>query len=137
MESTKNTAALSSVIFDSVNPSFLDADSCRRFLLTLFHPAGPACPACGETMAEYTLQNYWQGKRVQCSVCGKFFSGLTGTALSGWHMDYREIVLLAIFMGCGWTNRRIADRMGYHTETIRILRRKIRAIAVQAEMVSI
>lgn len=108
---------------------FLDEDVCRYWILKEIHNAEIKCPGCKTILKYFHPHPFWQGKRVRCSKCGKFFTALTGTFISGSHMDFREIMLLAVFLEAGLSNKQIADILKCTDETVRLWRLKFEANA--------
>ena len=107
---------------------FLDESACRAWILKTLHGDAPArCPECGSILNEKAQDRFWSGSRVKCS-CGKFFGALTGTVLSGCHLDYRSIMLLAVYLFFGAKADHIARKLGISAETVRLWRIKFRGI---------
>lgn len=108
---------------------FLDESVCRAWILTALHGEGPIqCPACRAEMEGVALQRFWEGKRVCCRRCGKFFTALTGTFLAGCHMSYAEVMLLAGFLSFGIQSRDIAKILNVSPETVRQWGKKFHAL---------
>jgi len=99
---------------------FLDDGSCREWVLSRLHPDGPRCPGCGESITSYpSLRSFRMGARVRCCRCGKYFTALTGTFLSGCHLSFPQVVLMAILIDAGADDARIARLMEVSTEGVR------------------
>ena len=105
-------------------PLFLDPDACREWVIKTLHPAGAKCPACGALQEGNRMQRFWDGGRLQCAKCGKWFTAMTGTFLSGGHSDFRGIFLMALMMGLGIDNKTIAQKCKITPETVRMWRKK-------------
>ncbi len=99
---------------------FLDAASCREWVLSKLHPDGPQCPVCAEPIVNrFALQSYSRGDRVKCRRCGKFFTALTGTFLSGIHFSFAQVILMAILIDSGADDTNIARLMNISSEGVR------------------
>ena len=105
---------------------FLDADFCREWVLKRIHGETGRCPNC-HIEAE-SQQRFFQGARIKCRPCGKFYTALTGTFLCGTQFDFREIVLLALFLELGLANSSIAKTLGVDQETVRIWKNRFNAL---------
>lgn len=115
-------------ILQDFNVSFLDYDLCRAWVMIRLHPVNPHCPRCGAAIPGAKLQRFWQGKRITCHVCRKFFTALTGTFVSGCQLDFRGLVLLAVLLALGVHDKKIAAIVGMSAENVRLWRRKFAAI---------
>lgn len=112
------------------NADFLDATTCRRWILQMVHgEKHPRCPECRAALEGMALQSFWEGKRIRCRQCEKFFTALTGTFLSGCHMDCREIILFAVLLYFGVGAHEIARILHISQETVRLWRIKFQALA--------
>jgi hypothetical protein len=81
---------------------FLAEVFCRYWVIGKLHPDDQMrCPECGANVPDNLLRSFWDAKRIKCDHCGKYFTALTGTFLSGCHFDFREIVLLAFMLALG------------------------------------
>ena len=115
---------------------FLDEDFCRRWILTAIHGEREMnCPECHSSLIGVALQRFWEGKRICCRACGKFFTALTGTFLGGCHMDFREVILLAVFLHYRIPSREIARILKISQETVRLWEIKFQALERVKEMV--
>jgi predicted Zn finger-like uncharacterized protein len=139
MEDTKMTAIIkikescpsfsTKQIGQVFNANFLDESTCRRWILEALHPESSIrCPECGSELSESSHNRFWEGKRVRCSNCGKFFTALTGTALSGCHLDFRSVMLLAVFLYYGFRTDLIANKLDISNETVRLWQKKFIAL---------
>lgn len=114
-------------VFDA---GFLDFDKCRRWILTMIHGKQPVCPLCARPIDdEARLQRFWSGQRVMCRHCQRFFSATSRTFLSGCHMDFNEIYLLAVLLAAGLDNCRIANVLDCNPETVRLWRHRFSGMA--------
>ena len=108
---------------------FLDETACREWVLSAIHGNGSVhCPGCRVENEGRALQRFWEGKRIRCRQCGKFFTALTGSFLTGCHMTYSEVILLAVFLHFGIHHREIARILKISTETVRLWEVKFRAL---------
>jgi transposase-like protein len=74
------------------------------------------------------LQSFWENKRIKCDRCGKYFTALTNTFLSGCHFDFREIVLLAFLLALGVSDNQIATTLKISDESVRLWRLKFKEL---------
>jgi transposase-like protein len=106
----------------------LDEQRCRIWVLTKIHPKGAHCPRCGNNIGPakfiLTLPSFWKGGRVRCDQCGKYFTALTGTFLSGCHLKFREIILLALLLALDVPDKQIAAIIKMSAENVRLWRLK-------------
>ena len=109
--------------FDAI---FLDEAGCRRWFMSKLYPTGGSCPSCGTALTKKQHYLFFQGKRVTCKRCGRWFNERAGTMLSGTHMTYSEAMLLMLLLGLGQSARLIADILGCDEETVRIWRNKLK-----------
>ena len=122
-------AVLPAQVFDAFGPDFLDGDRCRDWLFWQLHPAGPACPWCGKAInSPRTLASFRQLGRVQCTVCGRFFTALSGTLLSKTGLDPAGYVLLCLLLAVGMGDQAIARKLGVNRETVRRWRQRFAAL---------
>lgn len=133
METSKNTATPGSPgyvipedVVDEFCAGFLDEKTCRMWILEKLQPRGAYCPKCGRELTGRYKTRYFEAVRIRCPHCSKQFTALTGTMLHGVHMDFREIILLALLLGMDQPARTIADFLGGHKETIRIWRQRFK-----------
>jgi transposase-like protein len=112
---------------------FLDENYCRQWVLTRLHPGSPVCPGCQAIIEGVALQRFWEGKRIKCRECDKFFTARTGTFLDGCHMDFRAVILLAVFLSFGIHPGTIAKFLNCSSETVRNWEKKYKANEVLHE----
>jgi len=110
------------------NANFLDYEFSRIWVLKRLHPDGAHCPGCGAEIAESQLQRFWSNGRLACRKCGKYFTALTGTFISGSQLDFRNIILLAVLLALRVTDRDIVKITRMSAENIRLWRRRFIAI---------
>ena len=103
---------------------FLDEGTCRTWILGQLHREGPRCPGCRQSLPVKYHDRFWQNERIKCPLCGKWFTALTDTIFQGTHMGFREIVLLAVFLGLNLPAKYIAEILDIDEETVRLWRCK-------------
>lgn len=106
---------------------FFDHDACRNWILHQLHHNVPRCPGCRAEVLLKSQPRFWAGDRVKCN-CGKFFTALTGTFLSGCQLDFREVILLAILLSLGVSDKTIAEFLNMSPAGIRLWRQKFDAL---------
>ena len=119
------TAAITGHVIEHFDAGFLDECRCREWIISLLHGGRMICPGCGIPVRHTGLRRFWLGKRIQCHACEKFFTALTGTFLSGIHLDFRSIVLLLLLIALGLDNTFIARRLNCNPETVRLWKKKL------------
>jgi len=107
---------------------FLDESTCRRWILSRLHPTGPLCPGCKQTLPDKYQDRFWENERIRCPLCGKWFTALTDTIFQGTHMGFREILLLALFLGLNQPAKYIAEILDIDEETVRLWRCKFNQV---------
>lgn len=114
---------------------FLDGKYCKAWVMEKLHgdqsregAYPPFCPGCDTPLPGRMLQSFWDCKRVKCDSCGKYFTALTGTFLSGCHFSFREIVLLAFLLALGITDKQISPTLKISPENVRLWRHRFEAI---------
>jgi transposase-like protein len=107
---------------------FLDEGACRAWILEQLHREGPRCPGCKQTLPDKYHDRFWQNERIRCPLCGKWFTALTDTIFHGTHMGFREIVLLAVFLGLNLPAKYIAGILDIDEETVRLWRCKFNQV---------
>ena len=142
MAKNKDASVAPSFTVDDVlkflGTDFLDDDYCRLWILTKLHPEEQiSCPECYTALPKKSLPRFWNGRRLRCSNCGKFFSALTKTFLSGCHLQYTGIILLAMFLGLQVPSNIIAEKLGISSESVRLWRQKFQAIERMKDMKAI
>jgi transposase-like protein len=107
---------------------FLDEGACRSWILGQLHREGPRCPECRKGLQEKYHNRFWQNERIRCPLCGKWFTALTDTIFQGTHMGFREILLLAVFLGLNQPAKYIAEILDIDEETVRLWRCKFNQV---------
>lgn len=143
MELTKNITEIKDAkILGILNPSqvikaftaeFLVEAFCRYWVIEQLHPAKNfKCPECGARIPDNLLRSFWENKRIECK-CGKWFTALTGTFISGCHMDFREIVFFMLLLGLGVQDKEIARMLKISTESVRLWKLKFKELEGAAQ----
>ncbi len=105
---------------------FMGEHVCRLWVLSKLHrDHQPCCPGCGEPVAAHLLHSFWNNGRVRCSKCRKYFTALTGTFLSGCHLGFREVMLLALLLALDVPDKQIASTIKMSAENVRLWRLKL------------
>jgi transposase-like protein len=115
-------------IMCSFDADFLAEDHCRAWIMGILHQDKSRCPECGADIFRRLLPSFWMGKRIRCRNCGKYFTALTGTFLSGCHFDFREIILLAFMLAVSVDDKQIAATLKISAESVRLWRHRFEAI---------
>ena len=115
-------------ILKDFNADFLDDDYCQSWAMGKLHQDRLYCPECGDNVPERLMRSFWDCKRITCDRCGKYFTALTGTFLSGCHFSFREIVLLAFLLALGVPDKQIAKILKVSAESVRLWRLKFEAM---------
>ena len=107
---------------------FFNEVACREWILKRLHLSAERCPGCGEKIPEKALPRFYEAERVKCSSCGKFFTALTGTFLSGCQLTFAEVIALAMFLSPDITDRKIAEVLSMSQANVRIWRSRFEAM---------
>ena len=113
-------------VLDMFNANLMDPDLARIWVLKRLHPSDAYCPGCAAAIPDSKLRRFWSNERMSCRSCGKYFTALTGTFISGCQMDFRDVLLLAFLIAMGIGDRRIAAIIRMSPENVRLWRRKFR-----------
>ena len=114
--------------------AWFSADSLKweesaRFLAKLLHPNGPHCRKCGVSFIDQCrIERFHRFERIQCPACGSFFTAATGTIIHKSEFEPREIILLAIGIELGISDKAIAKLLACSSETVRTWRIKFAAL---------
>lgn len=135
-ESVANSGAPNKVrSFDPARAlAWFSADSLKfeetsRFLAKLLHEEGPHCRTCGAEFTDDRRKERWyRFERIQCPECKVFCTAATGTILHKSEFESREIVLFAVLLELGISDKQVAGIMDCSTETVRVWRLKFRAL---------
>lgn len=113
--------------FAAFNADFMNETQCRNWILKKLHPSGAHCPGCGHILTDgRRLNNFWNGDRLNCHICDKYFTALTGTIFSGAHLDFKGLFLLAALTGCGIPDKIIAEKLNITPQSVRTWRLKLK-----------
>jgi len=114
--------------FAALNAEFMNEVKCRQWILNKLHPSGAYCPGCAGALSDAgRIKNFYNGDRLSCRTCGKYFTALTGTLFSGAHFDFRGLFLLAALSGSGMHDKVIAEKLNITPESARLWRIKFKA----------
>lgn len=106
-------------VLEACGAELLDEDCCRHWLIKKLHPGSINCPFCGTPAEDCQGDNLLEGKWVVCQLCSKCYSAFTRTCLSGMHWTCREYVQLLLFVGAGWSAKRIANKLECSESAVR------------------
>jgi len=106
------------------NVNFMDYEFSRIWILKRLHPDGAHCPGCGADVPENKLQRFWSNGRMACRHCGKYFTAMTGTFISGSQFEFRVVYLLAVLLALHIPDRQIAKITNMSAENVRLWRLK-------------
>jgi len=109
----------SDAVFEDCGAELLDEDRCRRWLIKKLHPGSITCPFCGTPAKDCQGDDLLEGKWVVCQACPKHYSAFTRTCLVGMHWTCREFVQLLLFVGAGWSAKRIANKLECSESAVR------------------
>jgi transposase-like protein len=113
--------------FAALNADFFDEVRCRHWILKKLHPGGARCPGCQRTINDGRRRyHFWNGDRLNCEYCGKYFTALTGQIFSGAHLDFKGLFLLAVLSGAGINDKIIAEKLKITPESCRLWRIKFK-----------
>jgi len=113
--------------FKALNAEFFDKEKCREWILKKLHPAGAFCPRCKRAIDDdCRLDHFWNGDRLNCRHCGKYFTALTGQLFSGAHLNFSGLFLLAALSGAGINDKVIAMKLNITPESCRLWRIKFK-----------
>jgi len=115
--------------FEALNADFFDEAHCRGWILNKLHPAGAFCPGCQRVIDDNRRQyHFWNGDRLNCKFCGKYFTALTGRIFSGAHLDFKGLFLLSVLTGAGIPDKIIAEKLNITPESCRLWRIKFKTL---------
>ena len=113
--------------FEALNADFFDEAHCREWILNKLHPGGAFCPGCHRSINDSRRRDhFWNGDRLNCEYCGKYFTALTGRIFSGSHLDFKRLFLLAALSGAGINDKIIAEKLNITPESCRLWRIKFK-----------
>ena len=106
--------------------SMLDVHMCREWVLQQLHPDGAYCPGCDKKIdGDDALDNFWEERRTYCKFCHKQFTARTDTAINGTGLDMREIYLFCLLVEFAVLDKRIAEVLGIHPDSVGNWKRRI------------
>jgi len=122
----------------------LDEKWCKAWVMERLHGDQPwmgndppFCPGCGSPVPDRMMHSFWECKRIRCDICGKYFTALTGTFLSGCHFSFQETVLMAFMISLGVADKQIANTLKISAENVRLWRHRFDAIARAKNMAEV
>ncbi|WP_320055602.1 hypothetical protein [Desulfuromonas thiophila] len=119
----ENDVAINNGITESAWQAFsadcLRRSVCLEWLAAQLHPCGARCPECGIAIAGRQLQRWKSFDRLQCPACGKFFTVITGTWMSGAKIGPKQVFVLAVLIKMGVAVPVIASAIGVSEVTVR------------------
>ncbi|MCX5817122.1 MAG: transposase [Proteobacteria bacterium] len=121
----ENPETISGYLLDMFDRSFLNEERCQKTILNLLHPNGPACPFCKTRLDEKKFPRFANLHKIKCKKCNKFFTGLTGTMLSGTHLTFAQLTLLAVLIESGIRPEKIEKITKIHRETVILWKKKL------------
>lgn len=138
MEYTENTAIknkqhLGGVfvpgdVLKAFDVNVLNNETCKMWITEKLHHNEARCPRCGASLPERQMHSFLDYKRIKCDKCGKYFTALTGTFLSGCHFSFREIVLLAFLLALRVPDKQIAATLKISAENVRLWKEKFKSL---------
>jgi transposase-like protein len=128
--------AKSSQITESARQAFsadcLRKAVCLEWLATQLHPEGARCPGCGREVDGKQLIRWKAFERLQCHGCGKFFTAITGTWMSGAKISPKQIFVLAVLIQMDVETPVIASAVGVSEVTVRFWADKFKTLEALA-----
>ena len=113
------------------NSEMLEWAKTAHWMIDQFHSDGKRCPHCGVEIAdEARLQRWYRGERIKCSStgCGRFYTSLTNTVLSGSTLDPRELFLLKCLLEWGVAAGTIVTIIPINKETVERWKKRFQAM---------
>ena len=80
------------------------------------------CPRCAGQLSSRVVEGWRAGRRIHCTRCGWCGNWRTGTVLSKSRLSCSQYFLLDILISQSADNRRIAEFIGVHPDTVRTWR---------------
>ena len=106
----------------------LRREVCLAWLAGQLHPAGARCPGCGVAVADRQLERWQSFGRLQCPECGKFYTAVTGTWMSGAKLKPNQIFVLAALVAMDVDAPLIAAAIGVSEVTVRLWIEKFKTL---------
>lgn len=105
---------------------YLDEDACYRKLVALLHPAGLACPRCGQADSLGVHSRRREPVlEYQCGHCGRVFNAWTGTLLQGTHRRPSRWLLILRGIAKGQPTAEMARELGCDRKHLLALRHRL------------
>ncbi|MHC1697749.1 MAG: hypothetical protein AB9919_06775 [Geobacteraceae bacterium] len=89
------------------------------------------CPRCKAPLSHRVVDGWRAGRRIQCTRCRWCGTWRTGTALSKSRLSCSQFLLLSIIVSQSSDNRRIAEFIGVHQDTVRTWREWLESSAAE------
>jgi predicted RNA-binding Zn-ribbon protein involved in translation (DUF1610 family) len=115
-------------VVEAFNAVFLEESVCRHWVIGQIHRGKFSCPECGARVPDNLIRSFWDAKRIECDNCGKWFTALTGTFLSGCHLNFQQIVLLYYLIGLNVPDKEIARIISISPCSVRLWRLTIKEL---------
>jgi ribosomal protein L37AE/L43A len=112
--------------FLTFGPDILNTVKVRQWLLNHLHQGRAACPTCGYKIEGRPAQSFWNGGRVVCRECRRFFSATTGTVLSRVKLSESCIYIILLGMALELNDKAISAMVGVTSSTVRDFREKLK-----------
>jgi len=138
MEYTENTAIndkhhpggvfVPGDVLKDFDVNVLNNETCKMWITERLHRNEVRCPRCGASLPGRLMYSFWDCKRIKCDKCGKYFTALTGTFLSGCHFSFREIFLLSFLLALGVPDKQIAATLKISAENVRLWKAKFKSL---------
>lgn len=97
----------------------LDQGKSTVELLKMLHDNKAECPHCKNPLEEHKHKRFFENKMVNCSACGKIFSGVSKTILS--KRNPAKIFLYCFLRDNGFSRTEIAEIAGVSYPTVKHL----------------
>lgn len=115
--------AFENIMNDLVN--MIDESKALRYCLDDIFDESFLCPECNYPLVGHRLEKFLNNERIRCGRCGKFFKGVTGTALSGVNIAFRQVIMMFFLKDSGFSIRKKSEIIGVAPATVLIWEKKI------------
>jgi transposase-like protein len=111
----------------------MDESACYNFLVGLLHPAGLACPRCGDA-AGMSVHRRDRAPILtyRCRGCRRVFNAFTGTPLQGTQRGPVELVLILRGIAQGTSTSQLARELGCNRPELLEFRHRLQESAFGA-----